>query len=158
MKKVIILFGEMGSGKNYWGDLLSKQTGYEFFDGDGVIPHKMAAKIAKFQSLTRDMIEDYMDVLSNTLVDKMDHCQNLIVAQALYCDADRKALALFLSSLGYQVEFFWIRPSFWQNAKQLLTRPNGWQWVRYWLFNKPWFQKPTHQYLKVSHELMQNLL
>lgn len=146
MKKVIIMFGEMGAGKNYHGTQLAKLTGYEFFDGDTVATPEMIARVAKFRPLTRDIVERYVEVLSNAIADKMEHCENLIVAQALYLDEDRKSLALFLTCLGYEVEFEWVRTTFWRNARQLLSRPNGWRWVLYWLINKPFFQKPTHEY------------
>lgn len=146
MKKIIILFGEMGAGKNYWGEKLAKEFGYSFFDGDTVVTPEMLERVSKFKSLTRDMITKYVNHLANEIADRAAESTGLIVAQALYSDQDRQFLKTFLQCLDYDVSFKWIRAPFWRNFKQIYSRPNGFRWVLYWLMNKPFFQKPTHNF------------
>src|ERR1700722_9035692 len=115
MKNVIILFGEMGGGKNFWGERLAKDLGYTFFDGDTVVTQEILERVQKFKPLNRQMVERYISHLCDEIADRMERPSGLVVAQALYFDEDRKALELFLRSLGYNVRFKWIRPTFWRN-------------------------------------------
>ena len=146
MKNVIILFGEMGGGKNFWGERMAQDLGYTFFDGDTVVTQEILERVQNFKALNREMVERYIDHLCEEIANRIEAAPGLVVAQALYFDEDRKALGLFLRSLGYNVRFKWVRPTFWRNLKQIYSRDNGFRWVLYWLMNKPWFQKPTHEY------------
>lgn len=143
---IVILFGEMGGGKNYHGTLLAKHTGANFLDGDTVAPPAMVEKVVNFQPLSREMVFDYIhNHLAKAIVEKANNSPaGLFVAQALYLNEDRLLLQETLENMGFIVDFVWIKPPFWQNLKQLLTRPKGWRWVIYWLMNKFFFQKPTH--------------
>lgn len=146
MKEIIILFGEMGGGKNYHGERLSFIFNLPFFDGDDVVTPEMIERVSNFKGLTREMIINYVNVLANTIADKANESNGLVVAQALYFDEDRLFLKKFLECLGFTVRFFWVRTTFWRNLKQIYSRKNGLRWVIYWLMNKPFFQKPTHEY------------
>lgn len=145
MKEVTILFGEMGGGKNYHGERLSFILNLPFFDGDEVVTSEMLEKVTKFKPLTREMIINYVNVLANAIADRAEP-NGLIVAQALYFDEDRLFLQKFLSCLGYKVKFIWIKTPFWRNLKQIYSRKNGLRWSIFWLLNKPYFQKPTHEH------------
>lgn len=143
MKTVYILFGEMGGGKNYHGERLSQISGIEFLDGDTVIPPDMMTKVSNFDPISPEMIEDY---IANHLAPAILSKHNVIVAQALYMDKHRWFLKNFLETHGYQVAFGWVKPKFFNNLKQIYSRPKGFRWVLYWLMNKPFFQKPTHDH------------
>lgn len=146
MKTVYIFFGEMGCGKSYCAKQFAERHDFEFFEGDSVVTPKMLERVLKFKPLTEDMIEEYMDVLTEAIANKMESTDYLVVSQALYRNINREDLLSFLESLGYQVRMWWVRVSWWRNIKNLLTRPNGWGWIYYWLINKPFFQKPTHEH------------
>lgn len=142
MSNINILFGEMGSGKNYWGEKLSAQTGALFFDGDTVATPKMIERVSKFKPLSLEIIDDY---IKNHLIKAIRTKANyvdLIVAQALYREAHRVYLMKELSLWGHSVKFTYVKTPFFQNMNQLLSRKNGAKWVYYWLLNKPFFQKP----------------
>lgn len=144
-KTVTILFGEMGSGKSYWGKKLSRTFGDDFFEGDSAIPDDMLEKVNNFQTIPRSMIENYLSILLNEIeyfIEKSS--KGLVVSQALYKDSDRLDLANKLKALGYTVNFIWIKVGFIQNMRQLYSRENGLKWVFYWLMSKPFFQNPTH--------------
>lgn len=136
----------MGCGKTYCGSSYAKRHGFKFFDGDTVVTARMMNKVANFKPITRDIIEEYMDVLSNAIADQMADCDHLVVSQALYSNEDRETLKTFLECLGFQVRMWWVQVSLWRNVQNLLTRKDGWKWVLYWLFNKPFFQRPTHEH------------
>jgi len=152
MKTVHILFGEMGCGKTYYGSRFANTYGFKFFDGDSVITPRMLEKVSKFKGISQDILEEYMDVLSDSIADQMVDTECLVVSQALYRNKDRDSLKLFLECLGYRVIMWWIKTPFLQNIKSLLTRKDGWKWVMYWLLNKPFFQKPTQE-----HQIIDNL-
>ena len=93
-KTVTILFGEMGSGKSYWGKKLSRTFGDDFFEGDSAIPDDMLEKVNNFQTIPRSMIENYLSILLNEIeyfIEKSS--KGLVVSQALYKDSDRLDLA-----------------------------------------------------------------
>lgn len=146
MKNITILFGEMGGGKNYHGEIIANETNTPFFDGDEVVTPEMLERVKNFKSITRAMIINYVNVLANAIADRAEP-NGLIVAQALYFDEDRLFLKKFLECLGYHVTFVWVKTSFWRNLKQIYSRKNGLRWVIFWLMNKPFFQKPTHKYI-----------
>lgn len=151
MKTVTILFGEMGCGKTYCGSRYAEKHGLKFFDGDTVVTARMMNKILHFKPITPAMLQEYMEILAQAIADRMVDCDHLMVAQALYLDENRKFLQTFLQSLGFEVKFWWVKVSFWRNIKNLLTRERGWKWVFYWLFNKSFFQKPSHYYEKFTN-------
>jgi len=146
MNQIIILFGEIGVGKNYHGERLAQHLDYAFFDGDCAATAEMIDRVSKFQPLTREIITRYIQSLSVAIIMRATKYRGLVVAQALYADQDRKKLADTLYNCNYAVEFRWVKVSMWQNIRQLLKRKDGLRWVWYWLINKPFFQKPTHHY------------
>lgn len=152
MKTIYIFFGEMGCGKSYCGERYAKKHGFKFFEGDSVVTPRMMDKVVKFKPITRDLIEEYLDVLFEEIARQAETCENLVVAQALYTDEDRKDLKIFLECLGYKVKMWWVKVPLMQNVRGLMTRKDGWKWVLYWLFNKPFFQKPAH-----DHEILYNI-
>lgn len=147
MKHIIILFGEMGCGKNYWGERIAKDRGYIFFDGDHAAPPAMVEKVTRFQLLSREQILHFVRELCIVITEKASAAESgIVVAQALYFDEDRKYMAETLGNLGYRVTFQWVRPPFWRNIRQIYSRPQGSRWVLYWLRNKYWFEQPTHDH------------
>jgi gluconate kinase len=70
MTHIYIFFGELGSGKSYCGVRYAEKYGYEFFEGDSVVTSRMMEKVSKFKPIPRDIIEEYMEVLANTITDK----------------------------------------------------------------------------------------
>jgi Shikimate kinase len=140
MKTVIILFGEMGCGKTHWGKILAKECGMEFFDGDDVVTPAMIERVSRFRPLTKAMVDDYVQNHLGPAI--LERCKiGLFVAQALYRSENRVYLDKYLRDNGIdQVMWYPVRVSFWQNLKQLWSRPNGFRWILYWLMNKPFFQ------------------
>jgi gluconate kinase len=150
MKEIIILFGEMGAGKNYHGERLAQCKGYSFYDGDLSATPEMIEKVSQFKSLSRTIIFHFVNRLCANIIEKASLSNGLVVAQALYFDEDRKYLQYTLSRLGYTVRFKWIKPSLWRNLKQIYSRPQGGKWAQYWLMNKFWFEKPTHDAERIT--------
>lgn len=143
-KNIIIFFGEMGAGKNYIGERVAKILDLPFFDGDLVATPEMIEKVKTFKPLNRQIVIKFVEHLANEIDARAKKSNGLIVAQALYFDEDRRFLESYLTRLGYKVQLHWVRTTFFRNLKQIFSRPRGLRWVIYWLSNKMWFQKPTH--------------
>jgi gluconate kinase len=149
--KVTFFFGEMGSGKNYHGEGYAKLVGGKFLDGDTLLPPNMVARVSKFLPLTSQMVDDfvYIHLLGGILDESRDSkVKHLVVAQALYNDGHRKYLREVLKIMGHEAHFILVKtPPFRQWAHQLMNRKWGIAWVAYALFNRPFFQPPTHPVL-----------
>lgn len=149
MKEIIICFGEMGAGKSHWGKQIAKDLGYDFFEGDNAVPSEMAERVAAFKFIPKDMIEDFVYILSAHITFHGSRSPNgLVVSQALYTNKDRLLLKDILEHYGYKVSFYWIRTTFFKNLTQICHRPKGFRWTLYWLMSKPWFEKPTHEHIE----------
>lgn len=150
MKEIIILFGEMGSGKNYWGSKIAQKKGYFFVDGDDFILPEMLDVIKGFRPISEELLNAFVIRLTKEVAALAEQHKGIVLAQALYFNKDREFVANSLRELGYTVKFRWVKVSAWRNVKQLFSRPLGIAWIFYWLLNKPWFEKPTHEYKLIS--------
>jgi gluconate kinase len=139
---VLILYGEMGAGKTFWGQKLARVCKAAFLDGDDVISAAMLERTKNFKPISKKTLDDYVqNHLAPAIIVRCGLDNDLIVAQALYLREHRDFLKQHLLSKGYdQVEFIRIEAPFWRNLKQLWARPQGLRWVWYWLLNKPFFQ------------------
>lgn len=149
MSYVMLLVGEMGSGKNYWGEKWSYELDIPFFDGDTVVTPEMAERVKNFKPLTKELIDDYVYNHFGPEVFQRAWEDHLIVAQALYREEHRAWIVRQLEERGHVVRVIHIATPFLQNMEQLWTRPNGLKWIFFWLLNKPFFQK-----LKLPHEAL----
>lgn len=149
----------MGSGKNYLGSKLATELDIPFFDGDTVIPpHDFFVPIDSpfllwpikkvgFKPFHRSKISHYSRFILGPAIVEEANGSDLVIAQGLYFDDDRKFLIDYLQEQGYEVQFYLVSVPFWRNIKQLFYR-NGIGWVIYWLLTTLFFQKPTHNYIQ----------
>lgn len=150
MTRIEIFFGEMGSGKSYHARLQSEWSNIGFLEGDELVPHEMIQLVKKFRPVTREMIIELVDRLIVEIKKLADfEPRGLAVSQALYFDGDRNRIDAELREAGHEVVWYWVRPSFTKNMRQLLTRSKGFRWVLYWLANKPYFEQPTHRHVEI---------
>ena len=140
MNKLIILFGEMGSGKSYIGTRMAKEKGYKFLEGDSLATPEMINRISKFKMMDLDMIKSF--IIDLTIKIEEYDGENLIVSQALYREEFRDYI-YGKFKYTYDIEFIWVKPGIVQNIKNLFNRDNALGWVYYWTINKPFFQSPT---------------
>ncbi len=143
MSDVIILIGEMGSGKTYSGKKLSKELDSAFFDGDTVATPRMVERVSKFKPLDKDIIDDYVyNHLGPEIFNRAEE-GHLVVAQALYRNEHRLWIRRQLEERGHRVFFWLVDTNFLTNLFQLWGRTKGLRWIMYWFLNKPFFQKPN---------------
>lgn len=149
-KLIILLFGEMGSGKSYLAKSCAPPE-MEFVEGDELVPEYMREAVGKFKPVTADMRKGLVKNLKYTVakIARDTAGMGVVVSQALYRDEDRRELLDYWhNECCFAVTAYYVKTgSRWQNMRQLLKRPNGWRWVAYWLGSKPWFQEPTHSHI-----------
>lgn len=142
-----VIFGEMGTGKNYVGERLAKHIGCEFFDGDTVIPKVMLDKIINFKSLDTNDIDNYVYFYLIPEIGKRSTnglsigTKDLVISQALYRNTHRETIKFFFGEEN--VRFIWLPVfSVFTHMKRLFSRKNGLKWMLYGLYNKFFFQEP----------------
>lgn len=152
-KQVKIVFGEMGAGKNYWGVRLAKRFNLEFLDGDDIAAPEMMELVSRFKPIPRRMLAAFIhcDLTAAIVANTRQSKNGIVVSQALYLNEDRKILLAYLRAMDFDVSFYWAKTTTLHNIRQLLTRQHGINWVLYYLLNKPWFQKPTHEYWTLNN-------
>lgn len=151
-KSVVIVFGEMGAGKSYVGKRLADDLGFEFVEGDDLLPGYVKETVERFGAMTDTAIDDICSNIYEHVAMRLRFpIKGVVVSQALYKEKHRKELVDAFKKCGYSVAVTWVRAGFWTNLKRLWSRPKGLRWVLYWLASKPFFEKP-----KMSHEAYNN--
>lgn len=145
--KVILLFGEMGSGKSHIGRELSDKLGFHFIEGDSLANCAMQEAIRNLKVIKLEWVDELVEAIDEAvLLAELLLIDGVVVSQALYRDKHRQLLIERWKARGWEVEARWVRTQTIQHIKQLKSRPEGWRWVGYWLLSKPWFEKPNHEY------------
>jgi len=149
IQRIVVFFGEMGSGKSWCAERWARGHGFCFFEGDSVVTRELLDRSGRFKPIPRGVIREFVDVLSKAVVEHALGCESdtLVVSQALYLNEDRLAFGRYLEEHGFMVEWKWVRAPFTRHVRNLLTRPKRWRWVGYMLMNKPFFQAPTHPHV-----------
>lgn len=151
-KEIYLFFGEMGGGKTYHAKKFADENpDLLFIEGDNYVSTEMSARVQNFKLPTKAQIDNLVKVIAWVPVtDLTKNFKGVIICQALYLDEHRTWLIRQWENMGYEVTAVWVKVPFWRNMKQLLTRSRGWRWVTYWLMNKPFFQKPSHDYIHID--------
>src|SRR5687767_12930795 len=90
---LIFLFGHPGVGKNYVGDVLEQHFDYYFWDADLALTTEMKEYIHKKQIFTQEMRDQFVQIIIKEIAKLLETHKNLVVAQALYKEKNRKQLA-----------------------------------------------------------------
>lgn len=146
-KQIVLMFGEMGSGKSHVARLVARDLGLAFVEGDDLISPAHREAAAGFKPLSREVVALSASMLARQVMLLADeHRYGVVVAQAMYSDADRSRIIEWWRSMGYAVVAGWIRCSRWETSRRLWSRPRGARWIAYWFASRPWFQDPTHEH------------
>lgn len=140
---IYVLFGEMGIGKNYVGERLAKHLDCSFFDGDQVLPARLAEKVKQIRSLSPKEINGFV---TGHLIPAIRYVsiirEDVVVAQALYMRRHRQEI---VDTLGGSEKVRLIHlpsPSFPTHMGRLYSRRQGFRWMLLGLLSKLFFQKP----------------
>jgi len=102
INKAYIIMGVSGSGKSTVGQLLSKKTGFAFFDADDFHPPENINKMASGIPLTDDDRKGWLELLHIKLLEQVQN-GSVIVA----CSALKEKYRQILSN-GIEASCHWI--------------------------------------------------
>ncbi len=115
---IFLLFGKPGAGKNFVGDVISKNFDFYHYDADKDLPDYLIKKI-KTNQLATD--EERMDFY-NIVIDKINFLkktqQNIVVSQATIKEKFRQLLI----DKFPEIKFVYVRADSDIAAKRLLKR------------------------------------
>lgn len=126
--KVIIVFGEMASGKSTAAKELAYRTlkleKEGFFEGDDVLNlpelKEQKSKVGLNQPLTHSDVEKLVDCLIDEIKKKSTQQSTIVVSQALYLNKHRKKIQ---SEFGENNTYFiWVKTSFITQNYRLFLR------------------------------------
>lgn len=131
---LIIIFGEMGMGKNFVGELIAQKLGYTFYDGDKAI-RKGVDKL--------NSPEGVHSFVKNGLIPavkaQLETYPNLVVSQALYFQKDREAIS---EEISKDTRFVRVNCAPKNQTQRLLQRNSSENWLQYAAISKPYFEEP----------------
>lgn len=78
---LIIVFGLPGSGKTFVGEIIKKEFGFFFYDGDNDLTPEMKRALQKKITFTNIMRNTYFRKLLETVTKLNKHHKNIILAQ-----------------------------------------------------------------------------
>lgn len=98
---IVFLFGLPGVGKTYIGQLLQKELGACYWDGDEALTEEMRLAVRNEQAFSRAMTAE----LTSTIIDKMKQLEQnnefIIVSQAMLRETDRQLFREQFSDLHF---------------------------------------------------------
>ena len=115
---VVVIFGVAGVGKTTIGQLLARELGWKFYEGDGFHSPTNIEKMKHGQPLTDGDREPWLDDLREQLERSLAANENAVLA----CSALKKKYRDQLRA-GLDVRFVYLRGSRARIAEQLRQRP-----------------------------------
>lgn len=123
---LIILFGYPGVGKTHIGKLLQQHYGYHFYDADVDLTPAALQAIEREEVFSRDIENEFVDVVIDRVKQLQQQHEHLIVAQAFGREAPRQKLLTQVKDAS----FFWIAiPT--ELANHRLKQRNDWVNIAY---------------------------
>ncbi|MDR3492457.1 MAG: shikimate kinase [Gammaproteobacteria bacterium] len=94
MSNLIVLFGKIGAGKNFVGNILAEYFDFYFWDADEALTSEMLECIKLKQPFTPQMRNQLVNLMIEHISLLKSKYANIVVAQALYKEANRQSLRL----------------------------------------------------------------
>jgi shikimate kinase len=83
-KRLIVLFGKTGAGKNYVGNIIAREYNYYFYDGDRDLTDKMKKTLEMKCFFSDDMREEFNNVLIEKINDLLQNHSKIVFSQAFF--------------------------------------------------------------------------
>lgn len=114
----LLLFGQIGSGKSYIGELLAREFGLHYHDADRDLPADALEAIRRHEPFTEGMREQFLDRIIARIDELSTMHPRFVIAQALFKNRQRARLREAFPSL----QLVWVRSSPEQIEERLRAR------------------------------------
>lgn len=99
--RVIYLFGLVGAGKNWVGDIMAKLSQRSIYHADQDVTHEMQQAANEGRSFTDEMRDRFFEIVSASITDRLQTVPSLIVTQGTYKRRHRDFLARQISGIDF---------------------------------------------------------
>ena len=143
----LLLFGKIGSGKSFVGELLQRDHGIPYHDADLDLPESMKEVIRRHEPITEEMRDAFVDRIVARMRSLSHEHADFCVAQALFKNRHReRILAAFpdLTMVWVQSTDEFVEARLRERTSHLASRYYAQQ-------VNPQFEAPTH-----AHEVIEN--
>lgn len=116
---IVVLFGLLGCGKNYVGKIF-EEFGFHLYDADQDLTPIMKNAIANHQVFTKQMRDEYFDIVISRIAELKKSHKDLVVAQALFKNKHRQKILNAFPA----VRFIWVQSAPELIRDRLIARAN----------------------------------
>ena len=154
----LFLFGQVGSGKTYVGELPRRRFGMPFYDADWDLPEALRNAITAHQPVTEAMRTEFTAAIVRRISLLEQGNQHFVIAQALFKNRHREHLIQTFPDLT----LVWVRSSPSVASRRLHERVGHIASSYYAELINPGFEPPTHPHALIenvqdSRQLVSNL-
>ncbi|MGI6084241.1 MAG: shikimate kinase [Acetivibrionales bacterium] len=103
-KRLIVLFGKTGAGKNYVSEIFAKELGFYFYDADRDLTAEMKEAVAEGRVFTVEMRDRYLEKIIERTKELFASHTQIVLAQGLFKNKQRREL---LKAFPF-AEFVWV--------------------------------------------------
>lgn len=144
----LLLFGEIGSGKSFIGDLLAREFGLHYHDADTDLPPEIAGAIRRHEPLTDAMRDAFVDRIEARIAVLSSAHSRFVIAQALFRNRHRARLLAAFPGLT----FVWVQSPSAQIERRLQMRTGHLATTYYASLVNPFFEAPTVPHHVITNE------
>jgi len=91
-KRLVVLFGKTGVGKNYLAEIFTKEFGFYFYDADRDLTAEMKEAITVGQTFTDAMRAKYLEAIIEKTEELFGLHTKIVLAQGLFKNKHRRIL------------------------------------------------------------------
>lgn len=143
----LLLFGQIGSGKSYIGDLLARQFGLHHHEADHDLPADMVNALRRHEPFTDAMRDDFAERIRARIASLARTHHRLVVSQALFKERHRTRLQTAFPDL----QLVWVRSSPALIAERLRERTGHLASAYYAEVVNPGFEPPVGPHLVLDN-------
>ena len=142
-----LLFGKIGSGKSYVGELFQQEFGIAYHDADLDLPEVVKEAIRNHQAITEEMRDDFVERIIARIHQLSREHQHFCIAQALFKNRHRLQILTEFPEL----QMVWVRSDESLTAARLENRTGHVASLYYAQMVNPHFEEPTHDHLLIEN-------
>ena len=143
----LLLFGKIGSGKSYVGELFQREFDLAYHDADHDLPGAMKEAIRNHQTITEEMRDDFVKSIINRIHQLSQEHQHFCIAQALFKNRHR----LQIRAAFPELQMVWVRSDESLTDARLEKRTGHVASQYYAQMVNPNFEEPTHNHLLIEN-------